>query len=96
MSVLPSSQHVEACREFWANIAREHNWYKEPFYVQVWYDADGKITDSVSHRDFDQDYLVEDEDSFDYAECRVCDRVINLDTDSWTTDGDDTVCAGCK
>lgn len=96
MSVLPSSQRIEACREFWANIAREHNWYKEPFYVQVWYDVDGEITDSVSHRDLDRDYLVEDEDSFDYAECPVCDRIINLDTDSWTTDGDDTVCADCK
>ena len=41
MSVLPSSQRIEECREFWANIAREHNWYKEPFYAQVWYDADG-------------------------------------------------------
>ena len=58
MSVLPSSQRIEACREFWANIAREHNWYKEPFYVQVWYDADGEITDNVSHRNLDTNFNV--------------------------------------
>lgn len=62
MSVLPSPLHIEECRELWAKVARENGWYKEPFFVQVWYDAEGNITDSVSHRSLDRDYLVEDEE----------------------------------
>lgn len=28
----------------------------------------------------------------DYAHCKVCDVIINLDKDVWTTDGNDTYC----
>ena len=62
MSVLPSPLRIEECRELWAKVARENGWYKEPFFVQVWYNAEGKITDSVSQRRLDRDYLVEDEE----------------------------------
>lgn len=32
---------------------------------------------------------------FDYAHCADCDRVINLDTDIWTADENDTFCEIC-
>lgn len=45
-----SSLTIEQCRQFWAKIAKDNGWYKEPFFVQVWLDADGNVTDSVSHQ----------------------------------------------
>jgi hypothetical protein len=50
---------IEAHRAFWANIARENGWYEEPFYVQVWRDFDGVITDSVSVRSLTQDWDIQ-------------------------------------
>ena len=52
---------IEECREFWVNVAKKHGWYKEPFFVQVWVDKDGIITDSVSHPELDQDYILDEE-----------------------------------
>lgn len=57
-----SSLTIEQCRQFWAKIAKENGWYKEPFFVQVWVDDDGNITDSVSHRGLNQDYVLNEED----------------------------------
>lgn len=57
-----SSLSIEQCRQFWAKIAKENGWYKEPFFVQVWVDADGNVTDSVSHQGLTQDYLLNEED----------------------------------
>jgi hypothetical protein len=57
---------MEKHREFWANIAKEHGWYKEPFYIQVWVDAEGSITDSVSFPTLSEDLVVlDDEDDED-------------------------------
>ena len=95
MSVLPSPRQVEDCREFWAKIARENGWYKEPFFVQVWHNAYGEITDCVSYSNLDRDYVVEDEDGANYAHCADCDRTISLDTDNWIAEGDDTICVDC-
>ena len=58
-----SSMTIEQCRQFWANIAKENGWYKEPFFVQVWVDANGDIIDSVSHRDLPRDYILNEDDS---------------------------------
>lgn len=33
---------IEAQRTFWAGIAKEHGWYQEPFYVQVWLARTGR------------------------------------------------------
>lgn len=50
---------IEEHRKFWAEIAKKHGWYAEPFYVQIWVDADGHIEDSVSHRGMTKDVVVE-------------------------------------
>lgn len=60
MSMNAADMTIEEHREFWAKIARENGWYKEPFYVQVWVDSEGAITDSVSHRGMPQDIVVEE------------------------------------
>lgn len=57
-----SSLTIEQCRQFWAKVAKENGWYKEPFFVQVWVDYNGDITDSVSHRGLNQDYVLNEED----------------------------------
>jgi len=57
-----SSLTIEQCRQFWAKIAKENGWYKEPFFVQVWLDSDGNVTDSVSHQGLTRDYVLNEED----------------------------------
>lgn len=57
-----SSLTIEQCRQFWADIAKKNGWYKEPFFVQVWLDADGNVTDSVSHQGLTQDYVLNEEE----------------------------------
>lgn len=54
------ARNIEDAREFWAKIAKDNGWYKEPFYVQIWVNEEGEITDSVSHRDMTQDYIVQE------------------------------------
>lgn len=63
MSVPLSSQRLEECREFWANVARKNGWYKQPFFVQVWVDDDGAVIDSVSHQGLDRDYILDEDDN---------------------------------
>lgn len=47
---------IEEHRQFWADIAKKHGWYAEPFYVQVFIDPDTKeIYDSVSFGGMTQD-----------------------------------------
>ena len=54
---------IEQCRQFWAKIAKENGWYKEPFFVQVWVDANGDIIDSVSRLGLDRDYILDEDDN---------------------------------
>ena len=42
-------KNIEKHRTFWMQVAQQHGWYVEPFYVQVWVREDGQIFDSVSH-----------------------------------------------
>ena len=57
---------IEKAREFWAKVAREHGWYSEPFYVQVWVDpATGVMVDSVASRGMTEDVIVDWEESDD-------------------------------
>lgn len=58
MSALQIS--IEEHRKFWADVAKKNDWYTEPFYVQVWVDADGDITDSVAHRAMTEDIVIEE------------------------------------
>jgi hypothetical protein len=48
---------IEKQRRFWKKVAKENGWDRKPFYVQIWVDKDGIITDSVSTRDMDKDYI---------------------------------------
>ena len=58
---------LEQHREFWAKIAKENGWYKEPFYIQVWTASDGKIVDSVAAKTMTQDVFVEHLDAEVFA-----------------------------
>lgn len=51
-------QDLEAHRGTWSNIAKEHNWHQEPFYVQVWVNNEGTIVDSTSVRGLNKDYII--------------------------------------
>lgn len=60
------ANNIEAHREFWANVAKENGWYREPLFIQVWTNKDGLITDSIylpddATMDFFADDLDEDE-----------------------------------
>lgn len=62
------ANNIEAHREFWANVAKQNGWYREPLYIQVWTNKDGQITDSIylpddATMDFYAEDLDEDEDS---------------------------------
>jgi len=49
---------IEEHRQFWVKVAKENGWYAEPFFVQVWIDGGGDITDSVSFQGMTQDIVV--------------------------------------
>lgn len=65
-------ESIEDAREFWGRIAKQHGWYKEPFFVQVWVDQNGKIIDSISTINMDRDYVVPWEDGCDVEDCLDC------------------------
>ena len=44
---MTKEEKIEKEREFWAKIAKERKWYREPFYVQVWFDEFGDVDDSI-------------------------------------------------
>jgi hypothetical protein len=43
----------------WIAVARNNNWYAEPFHIQVWVNKSGNIVDSVSVRGLDKDYVID-------------------------------------
>jgi hypothetical protein len=51
---------VEEARNIWSIVAKNNDWYVEPFHVQVWIDKNGEVLDSVSHRDMLRDYIIID------------------------------------
>ncbi len=53
--------NIEKQRKIWAAIAKENNWYKEPFFVQIFVDNNNKITDSVSFIGLERDLIVKSE-----------------------------------
>ncbi|MBN9397930.1 hypothetical protein BGO17_00695 [Candidatus Saccharibacteria bacterium 49-20] len=65
-------EKIEAMRTIWANFAKKNGWYYEPFFVQVWFDPDGEVVDSVSFRGMKEDIIiedyVEDEEDFDFLD----------------------------
>lgn len=69
-------QKVEDKRSLWEKIAKENGWYQNPFYVQVWFDDNGNITDSVSHGDLKGDIIAIRKTT---GNCLVCGRRELLD-----------------
>lgn len=59
---------IEDARQAWAHIAKENGWYTEPFYVQIWVNEEGEISDSVSTRSLTQDIIVQEV----REECEEC------------------------
>jgi len=55
-----SQEIINEHREFWAKIAKKNGWYAKPFFVQVWIDESGNVTDSVSFIGLDRNIVVED------------------------------------
>ncbi len=78
---------IEAHRSFWANIARENGWYTQPFFVQVWVDMDGVITDSVGTTALTEDVVIEVETFI----CPICDAEREYEKGS----GDCKACEEC-
>tara|TARA_R100000306_G_C4299306_1_gene104256 strand:- start:161 stop:388 length:228 start_codon:yes stop_codon:yes gene_type:complete len=49
---------IETHRKSWIKTAKEYNWYKKPFHIQVWIDEGDNILDSVSHKGLDKDIFI--------------------------------------
>ena len=63
-----SRTELEYHRNKWIAVARNNNWYVEPFFIQVWV-QNGEIVDAVSVRGLDKDYVIDattDEQITDY------------------------------
>lgn len=58
MQVEVSQTSIDEHRAYWADIAKNNGWYKEPFYVQVWVDDNGSVVDSVSYQGLSEDIIV--------------------------------------
>ena len=59
--VLTTEQQIEEHRKWWAELAKENGWYKQPFFIQVWVDRHGEVTDSVTYDSLTQDFVLETE-----------------------------------
>jgi hypothetical protein len=55
------SKDIETQRRLWVKVAKENDWYVNPFYIQIWVDKEGCITDSVSVRGLKRDYIISTE-----------------------------------
>lgn len=51
-------ENIEKHRKFWKQVAEQHSWYTEPFYVQVWVRDDGTIEDSVAYAGMTSDVII--------------------------------------
>ena len=56
-----SKKEFDHQKTTWSAVAKNNNWYVEPFYIQVWVDSDGEIVDSVSVRGLYMDYVIDAE-----------------------------------
>ena len=81
------SKNIEEHRAKWAEIAKENGWYQEPFYVQVWMNKEGEITDSVSTRGLESDIIEKEE------ECAVCEE--SIEDEVFTDQSGDSFCESC-
>jgi len=58
-------EQIEHNRELWAAIAKDHAWYTEPFYIKVWINKYGNVSDSVAHRGMTGDIILPADDEED-------------------------------
>ena len=52
------NQIIEDARARWSETAKKYDWYKQPFFVQVWLNADGSLNDAVSFKGLNQDIII--------------------------------------
>ena len=53
-----NKKELEKHRKIWINVAKQNNWYKDNFFIQVWIDINsGKIIDSVSFIGLNKDII---------------------------------------
>ena len=52
----------------WGEIAKKNGWYYEPFYIQVWVNPKGEITNSVSVQGLTKDYVLHEYDDTEIIE----------------------------
>ena len=68
---------IEKMRAFWAGVAKAHDWYVEPFFIQVWVNPDShQVWDAVAFPDMTQDYI-----TWEYDESPCCENEIDEDYD---------------
>ena len=60
MKIHIKKSDIEKSRKLWSGVAKKAGWYKEPFFVQVWVNDNGKIVNSVSTIPMDKDYICSD------------------------------------
>ena len=53
-------EKIEKERSTWKKVAEKNNWEQDDIYVQVWFNRDGSVRDSVSHVDMEGDILLFD------------------------------------
>ena len=51
-------KQLEDAREKWKKVAKEYNWYKEPFYIQAWF-SNEELIDAVSTKALTKDIILE-------------------------------------
>ena len=54
---LEQREMIEEARMNWAEIARENDWYHEPFGLHIWVDTNNNIIDILAHKDLKQDIV---------------------------------------
>ena len=60
-----TKKQIEESRDLWANVAKKHDWYTEPFYIQAWVNEDGDVIDAVAFKGMTEDIILESDGDFD-------------------------------
>ncbi len=66
-----SKEKIEYHRKGWGEIAKKNGWYKEPFFVQVWVNNRGDITNSVSVVGLDKDFVLHENDDSEIVDFKL-------------------------
>lgn len=82
----------DLARELEEWVKTEYAAYFEP--ASIWGDLMNDALAKVDWREIAEANI--DDSTDDYAHCVSCDRVINLDKDTWTVEDDRTYCQDCR